>query len=220
MRSKFLFLFRILLGNVLLLILFVFAWADSFERLFHDGVIWVEALKIGFCSMVVCLGLFILLIILNGKSIDLRKTYKYSIILTFVFSSYLYITYSVKIYQNRIHYAAIRASALSKAEKPANWYIGSRGKGFSNEEYQEITRVRLFAPFPKLPVYATNISYAFHKVELLLPDFGFELTYDVPKENEVKLIKYESEGFAKHLTFEIIGDLKRVKYVVEYWWVD
>ena len=82
------------------------------------------------------------------------------------------------------------------------------GENLTFKEYETITKIYWF---PKLPVEAENINYTY-SYDGFLPDYSFELIYDLPQQMKVDTIKYQNGDFSKNQSVEIIGNKKRVSY--------
>lgn len=195
--------------NLIVLTSLLAFWTDDLELTFNGFVRPVEFLKIiGFTTLSL-VGMRILVYYCRKKNITtVRTKLKIATLLTFLISSYLYVRYSSKFINNVVVNGQLRKQVADKIEPANGMANGTKAENLTIREYQEITKVNWF---PKLPNEATNINYDY-EYDGFLPDYIFTLVYDLPKEIKVDTINYENSDFARHLTFEIIDNKKRITY--------
>lgn len=101
----------------------------------------------------------------------------------------------------------IRSAAAPKIKK-SDWFYGTKAKGLTYDEYQEIRNENWF---PNVPQQASNIDY-YYEYEGFLPDYSFNLDYDLPKNMDVKTINHYQGEFSKTQSYTLIANKKRVSY--------
>ena len=194
--------------NILLLTAFLFFWTDELEMTFNYGVLVWEQLKIiGFGILSLIAMRFLVSYFRNKKIVDTGLKIKVALLLTFLVSSYLYVDYSSKIIKNVIVNGRLRKQIANKI-KPSDKMSGSKGENLTSLEYQTITEIYWF---PKLPIEASNISYVY-EYDGFLPDYLFELTYDLPKHLTVDTFNVEREQFSRYQSCIIKDNTKKVTY--------
>lgn len=197
--------------NLIVLTTLLALWTDELEQRFNDFVRPSEFLKIIGFTIVALIGMRILVRFFRNKNIT-RTSFKIkiSVLLTFLISSYLYIGYASKIYNNVIINGQFRQQIAKKIydTKSLN---GSKGENLTFKEYQQITKMFWF---PELPSESSNIQYAY-QYDGFLPDYFFSLTYDLPTQMKVDTIDYHKDDFTRYRNFKIIDDKKRVTYYEE-----
>lgn len=195
--------------NLIILSALLASWTDELELTFNEMVRPIEFLKIlGFTTLSL-IGMRILVFYFRKKNLQVTRTkLKFSILLTILISSYVYVDYSVKLVENVSVNRQFRNEIVSKIKPAKGLANGTTALNLTNKEYQKIAEMNWF---PKLPIEATNIMYNY-QYDGFLPDYSFTLTYNLPKKMKVDIINYESGDFSKYQTFEIVDDKKRVTY--------
>lgn len=198
----------IVLINLIILTGLLAYWTDFVELTFNNWVRPIEFLKIIGLTLLSLIGIRIAVGIFRKKNIPIKKRIRISALITLLVSSFLYFNYSKKIYENRIQKNALRKELAMKI-KPANGLaFGTRADNLTYGQYIEITKINWF---PELPKNADNISY-YYTYDGFLPDYSFELSYDLPIDSNVDTIELTNGDFSKSRRFEIVGRKKRVTY--------
>ncbi|MCD4793382.1 MAG: hypothetical protein K8R54_09130 [Bacteroidales bacterium] len=195
--------------NSVILTILLAIWTDEVELIFNDLIRPIEFFKIIGITLLSLIGMRILVGIYRKRKIySLKKKVLYSVVLTFIISSYLYVDYSVRIVQNKVINQELRYSILSKVENANMLAYGTTADELTIEEYEEIRKMNWF---PKIPDLAVNISYLY-AYDGFLPDYIFRLIYFVPDSIEVGVINVEKGDFTKTQRFDIVGKMKKVTY--------
>lgn len=193
--------------NAFILTIFLALWTDKLELLYHSLVRPIEFLKIIGITIICLIGMRILVESLRKRKVeDTRRRIMFAMILTFIISSYLYVTYSVKL--TNVFFNQTRRSLSEKVEQ-TDRLNGSKGDNLTYKEYQELRRITRFV---QLPETASNISFTFD-YDGFLPDFGLDIKYEVPLTTEIEE-KHIDEGydFSQDQTFKIENGRKIVTY--------
>ena len=195
--------------NLITLTLLLALWTDKLERTINDFVRPIEFLKIlGFTALSL-IGIRLLVAYFRKKNIySVKSKIKIAVILTFLISSYLYIGYTWKVFNNRILNGQFRTQISNKIKPSNQLACGTMADSLTVSEYQQISKMNWF---PELPKEARNINYLYG-YDGFLPDYIFTLTYDLPLEVKVDTMIYTKGDFNSYRTFKIINGLKRVTY--------
>lgn len=143
----------------------------------------------------------------KGNSDRLKKKLRYSVFLTLIISAYFYGDYFLRIHDR--FFDERRAKVMAKIEPAEMLAYGTKAEALTYKEYALLRQVTGW--FPELPSRATNIAYVY-SYDGFLPDYLFSLVYEVPLDEEVETIDYESGSFDKSQTYEIIDGRKIVTY--------
>lgn len=183
--------------------------ADGLELALNPALILVEPLKIIAILIVSLIAIRLLIGWMNKRAIiDLAMNkLKYSVLLTLALSTYFYLDYSLKVYDR--FFDERRDSLLAKIEEAKLLAQGVKAEDVTPEEYVLLTEITGW--FPQLPTGAKNISFIY-TYDGFLPDYAFQLTYEVPLDQAVETIDYKNRSFDKSRSFEIIDNRKVVKY--------
>jgi hypothetical protein len=199
--------FIIALFNLTLLTILLALWTDRLELFLNDGVRIIEFLKIIGFTIASLLAMRIAVSFFRRWNINDTKTkIRISFFLTLLVSIYLYIDYSAKLVNNRIINGKLREQTANKIQSADG--NGTKAKNLTIQEYQELSKVTWF---PKLPKQATNINYSY-EYDGFLPDYYFELVYNVPKEIKVDTLYFQQGDFTRSQTVQIFSDNKKVTY--------
>ena len=193
--------------NAFILTIFLVIWTDKLVILYHSWTRPIEFLKIIGITLLCLIGMRILVDFQRKRKIeDKKRKIIFAAILTFVISSYFYVTYSIKV--TNVLFNSTRRS-LSEKVIETDGLNSSQGDNLTYKEYQELRRITKFV---QLPETASNISYAF-QYDGFLPDFGLDITYEVPLTTEIKE-EHIDEGydFSLDQTFKIENGRKIVTY--------
>lgn len=200
----------IILVNLILLTIMLAIWTDDFELEFNILVRPIEFLKLIGISIIGLISLTTSILIFRKFKINRVKTrINISVILILILSSYFYVDYSNKIYNNRISKGEFRNEIMKKIE-PINNNLGrgTKAEKLTQAEYSEITKLYWFKNVPR---NAENIEY-FYVNDEFLPDYSFSLSYDVPKESMVDTLNHVNGAYSEYQSFKILGNKKRVTY--------
>ncbi len=198
----------IVLINLIILTGLLAYWTDFVELTFNSYVRPIEFLKIIGLTLLSLIGIRIAIGYFRKENTSVKKRIRISALITFLVSSFLYFNYSKKIYENRIQKNELRKELAIKI-KPANGLpFGTKADNLTYNQYNEITKINWF---PKLPKNADNISY-YYTYDGFLPDYSFELSYDLPIDSSVDTMESIDGDFSKSRRFEIVGRKKRVTY--------
>ena len=195
--------------NLTVLTALLVLWTDKLELTLNDKVRPIEFLKILVFTLLSLIGMRILVTFLRRKNfVSLKPKIIIATLLTFLISSYLYIDYAPKILRNVIINRQLRKEIANKI-KPANILAnGTMADNLTIIEYREVAGL---ISSHKLPDEASNIKYVY-SYDGFLPDYVFTLSYDVPKEMKVDTFNYQKGDFTQSQAFEIIDNIKRIKY--------
>lgn len=195
--------------NVTLLTVLLALWTDRLELTFNDWVRPRESLKIVGFTIVSLIAIRILVSYFRHKSITTTSTkIKISALLTFLISSYLYIDYSTKVINNVILNGQFRNQIADKIKPSDIFAKGTKAESLTIKEYQQISKMYWF---PKLPIEASNINYAYG-YDGFLADYSFTLTYDLPAKIKVDTMNIKNGDFSQYQSFVTIGNINRVTY--------
>jgi hypothetical protein len=193
--------------NLTALTILLALWTDRLELLFNDWIRPIEFLKIIGFTIFSLISMRIAISFFRKRTITNIKTkIKIASFLTLLVSSYLYIDYSVKLINNKIINGYLRSQIAAKIQSAG----GNRTKAndLTIQEYQEISKLTWF---PKIPVQATNINYSY-QYDGFLPDYYFELTYSLPKEEKVDTLYFQQGEFTRSQTVDVLSDKLKVTY--------
>jgi hypothetical protein len=193
--------------NLTALTILLALWTDRLELLFNDWIRPIEFLKIIGFTIVSLISMRIAISFFRKRTItDIKTKIKIASFLTLLVSSYLYIDYSVKLINNKIINGYLRSQIAAKIQSAG----GNRTKAndLTIQEYQEISKLTWF---PKIPVQATNINYSY-QYDGFLPDYYFELTYNLPKEEKVDTLYFQQGEFTRSQTVDVLSDKLKVTY--------
>jgi len=189
------------------LAIFLALWTDMLELLYNELVRPIEFLKIIGFTIVSLIIMRIAVSIFRKRGItNVATKIRIASLLTFLTNSYLYIDYSRKILNNRIINRHLRTQMAVKIKSADG--NGTKADDLTFKEYQEVCKL---TSFPRLPDKATNINYTF-EFDGFLPDYYFELTYNLPKEAKVDTIYVQQGDFTRSQTVDIVGDKLKVTY--------
>jgi hypothetical protein len=196
-------------ANLVLLTGFLILWTDKLEMTFNGWVLPWEFLKILVFTLASLIAMRILVGYFRRRNISaIKAKIKVATLLTFLISSYLYIDYAIKAYNNIITNGEFRSQLADKI-KPANRLAnGTKAENLTIKEYEQLEKT---AGFPKIPGESSNIKYAY-EYDGFLPDYLFTVEYDLPLHIEVDTINYSSRDFTRSRSFEIVNNKKRVTY--------
>lgn len=209
MIKKFLKYLIVAFINAAILTMLLILWTDRLELIFHDRVRTWEFLKILGFTIVSLLSMRILVNYFRKRYIvQTNSKIKIAVLLTLLISSYLYIDYTTKVFNNVILNGQFRNQIADKI-KPSNRLAnGTKAESLSIKEYRQITNIYWF---PTLPDEASNISYNYGYDDFL-PDYTFTLTYDLPARIMVDTMEIKKGSFSRSQTFVTIDKIKRVTY--------
>jgi hypothetical protein len=197
----------IALLNLTALTLLLALWTDRLELVFHDWVRPIEFLKIVVFTIASLIVMRIAVSFFRKRAItDNRTKIKIASFLTVLVSFYLYFDYSAKLINNRIINGHLRSQIAAKIQSADG--NGTTGNDLTIQEYQEICKL---TSFPKLPKQATNIKYSY-KYDGFLPDYYFELSYNLPKETKINPLYFQQGDFTRSQTIDILNDKVKVTY--------
>jgi len=112
----------------------------------------------------------------------------------------------VKLVNNRIINRHLRNEIAAKTQSSDG--NGTKANGLTIQEYHEISKLTWF---PKLSDQATNINYSY-QYDGFLPDYYFELTYNLPKETRVDTLYFQHGDFTRSQTVDVLADKLKVTY--------
>ena len=193
--------------NLTVLTILLALWTDRLELLFNDWVRPIEFLKIIGFTIASLIAIRIAVSFFRKRTItDVKTKIKITSFLTLLVSLYLYIDYSAKLINNRIINGHVRSLIAAKIQSTD----GNRTKAnnLTIREYQEISKL---TQFPELPKQATNINYSY-QYDGFLPDYYFELTYNLPKETKVDTIYFQQGDFTRSQRVDVLNDKLKVTY--------
>jgi hypothetical protein len=193
--------------NLIVLTILLALWTDRLELLFNDWVRPFEFLKIIGFSIASLIAMRIAVSFFRKRTItDIKTKIKIASFLTLLVSLYLYIDYSAKLIKNRIINGHLRSQIAAKIQSADG--NGTKANNLTIQEYQEISKLTWF---PKLPKQATDINYSY-QYDGFLPDYYFELTYNVPKEIKVDTLYFQQGDFTRSQTVDVLSDKLKVTY--------
>lgn len=198
--------------NFMILWILLMAWVDGFELEFNKSVYSFEKIKLIGLSVLFLLLLRILVFLFRHFKINSKKVLLSSCLVV-VLSSFFYLDYSRRIYNNRFINKELRAQVIQKVKPYQGSWFGNIAENLTEKEYHEITKINWF---PTIPKGAENISYNY-EYEGFLPDYSFTLNYDLPINVKVDTMHYKDHNFSKRKTFEIVNNKKRVTYYEGQW---
>lgn len=205
------FKYLVIIGlNFVALTSLLLLWTDPLEIQFNELIRQLEALKL-FCLSILLLVLVRLQMVLFTRkaNFNIRDRLKRSIVITIFFSSYFYITYSLKAVENRIIHKEVRESVFNKVEPLRNLAQGSKAKNLTFKEYSLIAQIGWF---PEISPNATKISYEY-AYDGFLPDYSFILRYYIPKNETIDEFDIQNGDFSNSLKVERKGRMKFVEYI-------
>jgi uncharacterized protein with PQ loop repeat len=194
--------------NATILTVFLALWADKVERIFNEFVLPLEFLKIIGIAILCLIAMRILVQILRKRKVEnTRRRIMLSIILTLAISSYLYVTYSIKV--ANVLFNPTRQSLVNKIHREPIIPNGAMGSSLTYKEYLILYNM---TRFPKIPSNANEISFNYH-YDYFLPDYLLELKYRVPETNEIE-VKHIDIGYDSSIDqiFTVQNGLKLVTY--------
>jgi hypothetical protein len=195
--------------NLIVLTILLALWTDDLELTFNDLVRPAEFLIILGVTALSLLSMRLLVNYFRQKKIySIKSKVKIATALTLLISSYLYFTYSQKVYQNFLINGKFRKQISEKIMSADMLPNGTKADNLTSSEYNFITDM---CWFPTLPKEATHVSYNY-RYDGFLPDYSFILTYDMPLGIKVDTMNYSKGDFEKSQTVKIIGDSQRVTY--------
>lgn len=197
-------------ANAAILTLLLALWTDDIERRFDLFVRPGEFLKIiafGFLSLI---GMRLLVNYFRKNNInDTRTKMKYASVLTVIICAPLYFSYSIKVLQNRLINAGTRQHILGKLKSGRQ----ASADSLSFEEYSEIMKI---SGFPEIPESSRNISVDYYE-DGFLPDFSYDVTYEVPVAEEIEEMNYKHGQYSKSISVKVMGQYKKVYYQESEW---
>lgn len=194
----------IVLINLIILSGLLACWTDFVELTFNSFVRPIEFLKIIGFTFLSLIGIRIAIGYFRKRNTSIKKRIQISTLITILVSSFLYFSYSKKIYENRIQKRELR-NELAMKIKPANGLAyGTKADNLTYEEYQEIIKINWF---PKLQMDADSISY-YYTYDGFLPDYSFNVEYNLPKNIEIDSTEFKYG----EIEVDTIGNKKRISY--------
>ena len=196
--------------NVLLLTILLLLWTDKIELLLNDWVLEIAFLKIVGVTITSLIAMYLLIGYFNAR-VHLERVSKLKIasLITILISSWLYIGYIVRIYNNQFADGSFRRNLSAKIHFPDRLPgRGIRAEKLSFTEYHMLANKR---GFPAIPASATSIDFEYAH-EDLLPDYVFTLTYDLPEQEQVATFNKSENRFSRFQAFTFANHKKRVMY--------
>lgn len=190
----------------LLLVLSVRGTGDL--RLVGDSSRLAELMEVFFLFCGTLIAMRIMVGTIRKKSIALswKRKARYAVLLTLLISGYYYLSYGVNIHDRYTN--AVRQSLASKIESLKMLDYGSKAEALTYTEYEVLRRWKNFSEISSL---AENISYKY-SYDGFLPDYIFQLNYEVPLDVEIETINQAQVQFSRSQNFEIVGNRKVVSY--------
>lgn len=190
----------------LLLVLSVRGTGDL--RLVGDSSRLAELMEMFFLFCGTLIAMRIMVGTIRKKSIALswKRKARYAVLLTLLISGYYYLSYGVNIHDRYTN--AVRQSLASKIESLKMLDYGSKAEALTYTEYEVLRRWKNFSEISSL---AENISYKY-SYDGFLPDYIFQLNYEVPLDVEIETINQAQVQFSRSQNFEIVGNRKVVSY--------
>lgn len=211
MFQKSLKYFLIAGANMFLLTLLLALWADKLVLSFNLYIQQFEFLKIILFTVLTLIALRLQVSWFRKKQIfERQEKIKYSVLLTLLVSSYLYIPYLYKVSENCITHGSTRRHI---AERMSDSSLQVKIDSLNYEAYQEIVKTK---NFPEIPESASNISVKYYE-DGFLPDFNIQVQYEVPLTENIKEEIYKSGQYSKGTTVKIKGNKKIVNYSESEW---
>ncbi len=211
-------IFIVLIVNAVILFLLAKIWIDPLELTLNSSVQFNEIAKIIEFSISSLIGSLILYQILRKKQVySLKRRLFYSVVLTLLICSYLYVDYSIRIVNNRIVNCGVRDELLIKA-RPLR--MGAYSNYVLNDlnisEYRQIARI---LEFPKLNRQASNISVNYGIYQNLFGDCSLRIEYDLPKNVDIKEFEYHGDrmNYKNYQRVEQVGSSQKVTFVEDSW---
>ncbi|WP_299157083.1 hypothetical protein [uncultured Christiangramia sp.] len=195
----------IALINLIILSVLLWFWTDFIEITFNNWVRPIEFLKLIGITIASLIAMRISVSFFRQKEVNsIKSRLIISILITLLISSYFYIDYSLKVFQNNIQNRELRKSLAKKIEFIENGPLGTKAKNLTLEEYNEITKTNWF---PKIQKESKNIIYHY-SYDGFLPDYSFEVKYDILLQEKVDStnLKYGE------IRVDTIKNLKRITY--------
>jgi len=199
--------------NATILTIMLVIWTDKLELTFNTYVRPIEFLKIIGLTILSLIGMRVLIVILNKRAVVAlpRKKVLCSIALTLAISSYLYGVYAIKV-SSRL-FDQTRQNLTEKIEDIQLLAYGTKADNLTKEEYSILQDITWF---PEIPNSANKISYLY-TYDGFLPDYTFQLTYEVPEGTDIEEIDYEKGDFSRSQKVEIKEGRKLVSYEEGQW---
>lgn len=199
--------------NLLILTLLLLLWTDKLELAFSPLARPIEFSKIIGLTVLALVGMRILVHISDKRttSESKRKRLLYSILFTMAISSFFYVNYGLKTYR-----CLFDQTRQTLAEKIKDTQTMANGTMADNLTYKEYALLAEIGRFPKVPETAEKISYS-HAYDGSLPDYTFQLRYEVPLETDIEIIDFKKGHFSKSQTLIIKGNRKLVTYEEGEW---
>lgn len=191
-----------------ILTLMLALWTDRLELILNDFIRPIEFLKIICITIASLICVNILTKYLNKKDISIDKKLRYSIVVTLIVSSFFYLDYTYLIIKNRFIDRNLRNSLFYKIQPSQTLAYGTNAKNLTFNEYNLLARKLQFL---EIHPQSTNIQYEY-AFDGFLPDYYIEISYDLPINILIDSFSISEAEFSKSLSFEVVGDLKRVSY--------
>jgi hypothetical protein len=193
--------------NLLLLSILLAWWTDEIELTLNEWVRPFEFVKLIGISIILCIALRLLIIFFRKKNVQpVSKRLKIAGLITVLLSSHFYCQYAPKIIHNRFINGKIRDRVAMKIEPSG--LNGFKAHDLTIEEYNVLAKAKHFHAIAK---EATAIQFAFD-YDGFLPDYIFELDYDVPLNMKIDTFSYHNGRIDKYQLL----DFKGVKQTVHY----
>ena len=193
-----------LLVNLILLSGLLVIWADKIERTFNAQVLSIEFFKIIGVNIISFIAIVLIFRLFEKLKIHYNNWFHIPTILTFILSSFLYIHYIKKIYENRIINGKLRQELALKIKPSSGLAYGTKAENLTVEEYGQISNLNWF---PKVQDNAENIEYIY-EYDGFLSDYSFTLSYNLPVESKIDTIEREKG----ELQIERVGNKRRIRY--------
>jgi hypothetical protein len=199
----------IIAANFIILASLLYVWTDKLEIAINPEKRIFEFLKIIAITIIIAICLVILTYIFRMKNIDNRKLKVIlAISVCILISSFLYIDYTVRVFNNFIVNRRIRNEIANKIKPSTGLAYGINVTNLSREEYF-ICEDALH--LPSIPIEASSIN-CIYEYDGLLPDYFLSISYNLPLNIQIDTFHISKNDFTKSQTCEINNNCKKITY--------
>jgi hypothetical protein len=196
-------------ANAFVLFVLLLLKTDEIEFTYAKLQLVLECFKIFLCFNLTLLALRVLVSVFRKRKLyDPLTKMKWAMILTFSLSAFLYVPYLAKTVDHLVVNRKLRRDLARKITPYSYLAYGYQADQLTLKEYQIIADLE---GFKELPDQATNISFSY-SYDGFLPDYGLEISYDLPADVQVKSFDYHSPDEYRHQSVTIKGGSQHVRY--------
>ena len=201
----------IVVVNALALTFLLGIWFDKVEYSFRPYAILIECIKILGISIACLLGIYILIRKLKNNNRYGQHKIQPSILICLVISSLLYIPYTIRVWDVSMNES--RKNLSNKIVQQGEYPNGSKAEHLTWDEYSIIVNTTWL---PEISQSAREISYEYY-YDGFLPDYSFDLKYQLPIKVHIDTFNIESGRFSKYQTYKVKAGMKEVNYFEGVW---